>query len=42
MTYFPEICRVTEVCSRSENVKIGAMAFEFWTTLNETEFKLLQ
>jgi len=35
--YFNEICMVTEALTRSESPKVGAQAFEVWTTLAEDE-----
>lgn len=35
--YFKQICLVTAAAAKSESDKVGAQAFEFWTTLAEDE-----
>ena len=35
--YFENICKVTEAATKSTSPKVGAQAFEFWTTLAEDE-----
>ena len=35
--YFSHICTATGTASKSDNNKIGAAAFEFWTSLAEEE-----
>lgn len=35
--YFKEICQVTASAAASDSNKVGAQAFEFWTTLAEDE-----
>ena len=35
--YFLEICQVTEAATHSTSSKVGAMAFEFWSTFAEEE-----
>jgi len=35
--YFKQICAVTAAAANSESNKVGAQAFEFWTTLAEDE-----
>lgn len=35
--FFNEICRVTEFGTQQASNKVGAQAFEFWTTLAEEE-----
>jgi importin subunit beta-1 len=35
--YFQQICQTTAAAANSENDKVGAQAFEFWTTLAEEE-----
>lgn len=37
--YFEAICQVTEAASKSESSKVGAIAFEYWTTLAEEEYE---
>lgn len=38
--YFIEIAKATEACSASDQDKVGAQAFEFWTSLTEHEINL--
>ena len=40
--YFMELARITEACTKSKSSKIGAQAFEFWTSIANTELKLIQ
>lgn len=35
--YFQQVCQVTGAAAKSEQPKVGASAFEFWTTLAEVE-----
>ena len=35
--YFKQICAVTASAANSDSDKVGAQAFEFWTTLAEDE-----
>ena len=35
--YFQQVCQVTGAAAKSESPKVGAPAFEFWTTLAEVE-----
>jgi hypothetical protein len=37
--YFEKVCQVTGAASKSANNKIGAAAFEFWTSLSEEEIE---
>ena len=37
--YFLEICKVTEAATHSTSSKVGAMAFEFWSTFAEEEIE---
>jgi hypothetical protein len=32
-----DICRVTEAATKNLSARVGAQAFEFWTTLAEDE-----
>lgn len=38
--YFQQICKVTGDAANSESSKVGASAFEFWTTLAEVETEM--
>lgn len=35
--YFQQVCQVTGAAAKAEPAKVGASAFEFWTTLAEVE-----
>ena len=35
--YFSKICLLTQAATRSSQPKVGALAYEFWTTLIEDE-----
>jgi len=37
--YFEKVCQVTGAASKSNNNKIGAAAFELWTSLAEEEIE---
>lgn len=40
--YFERVCKTTANAARSDDSKVGANAFEFWTTLAEHELSLKQ
>lgn len=35
--YFMKICEVTAMCAKHPDIKVGAQAYEYWTTLVEDE-----
>ena len=37
--YFQQICLVTGAAAKKESPKVGACAFEFWSTLAEVEIQ---
>ena len=37
--YFLEICQITEAATKSTSSKVGAQAFEFWSTFAEEEIE---
>ena len=41
-TYFQKICMVTAAAANFESDRVGAQAFEFWTTLAELEVNLIK
>lgn len=40
--YFEQVCKVTGAAAKAEPAKVGASAFEFWTTLAEVETEMKQ